>query len=103
MVGFSAGARPASAGIDILNVVEGFTVSELLDNQAVKDMPWLPSLIAPSLYGKSVRCGIPVHGDGECHAVVRCGGIFVRAVAKNGRHGIDEVLKMLVYFSPTKS
>ena len=84
-----------------LKVVEGFAISELLDNQAATDMPWLPSLIAPLLWGESVRCKFPVNG--ECHALVRCGGIFVRAVAKNGRNGIDEVLKMLACSSPKKS
>ena len=101
MAGFCVGTRPASGGIDNLKVVEGFAISELLDNQAVTDMPWLPSLIAPLLWGESVRYKFPVNG--ECHAPVGCCGIFVRAVAKNGRHGIDDYMKMLVCFSPTKS
>lgn len=101
MAGFCIGARPAGGGIDNLKVVEGFATSELLDNQAVTDMPWLPSLIAPLPWGDSMRCKFPVNG--ECHAVVRCGGILVRAVAKNGRNGIDEVLKMLECFSQKKS
>ena len=101
MAGFCVCTRPAGGGIDNLRVVEGFAISELLDNQAVTDMPWLPSLIAPLVWGARARCKFLVNG--ECHALADCGGIFVRAVAKNGRNGIDEVLKMLECFSQKKS
>ena len=87
--------------MDNLKTVEGFAMSEPLDNQAATDARWLAALMVPLLYGERVRCKI--RANGKCHAAVRGGGIFGRAGENNGRRGIDEYLKPLACFSPTKS
>lgn len=63
----------APGGTGNVKAVEVFAISKLLDKQAATDKPWLPSLKAISYCGE------------------------------NGRHGIEEYLKLRVCFSPTKS